>query len=159
RERFVTCAVAPGQRLYRTGDVARYRTDGVIEWFGRTDDQVKVRGFRIGLGEVEAALVDHPAIATAAVRTWPDVSGEQSLAAYFVPAANTVPESAELREFLKRTLPDYMVPASFLCLPALPMTPNGKIDRNALPRSEPGRPSLLFLEPSGEHEQKLAEIW
>ena len=158
-ERFVTRSVAPGERLYRTGDLARYRRDGVIECLGRTDNQVKVRGFRIELEEVESFLLKHGNVAAAAVKAWPDASGEKSLTGYVVARHEPAPSVAELRQFLQQTLPDYMVPSRYVVLPALPMTPNRKIDRNALPESKGFTPYLAFVEPRSDVERKLAAIW
>jgi thioesterase domain-containing protein len=158
-ERFVTRSVAPGERLYRTGDLARYHPDGVIECLGRTDNQVKVRGFRIELEEVESFLLKHGNVAAAAVKAWPDASGEKSLTGYVVARHEPAPSVAELRQFLQQTLPDYMVPSRYVVLPALPMTPNRKIDRNALPESKGFTPYLAFVEPRSDVERKLAAIW
>ncbi len=158
-ERFIASPFSPGERLYRTGDIARYRDDGAIEWLGRADSQVKIRGFRIEVQEIEAALERHPDIACAAVRTWPDTRGQPMLAAYLVMACEGAPESAALRAFLRRTLPDYMIPSRTLALAALPLTPNGKVDRNALP--DPG-PRAGYAEddlPAGDRERKLVAIW
>ncbi len=159
RERFVADPFAAGELMYCTGDIARMRPDGELDWLGRADNQVKIRGFRIEILEIEAALERHPAIAAAAVRTWPDASGQLSLAAYVVPSRDDAVDVASLRPFLQRTLPDYMVPGRCVCLPALPSTPNGKLDRNALP--EPG-PLLARAEAAmlaGARERKLAAIW
>jgi amino acid adenylation domain-containing protein len=159
RERFVSHAAARGERLYRTGDLGRFRDDGTIECLGRTDHQVKIRGFRVAIEEVEGALAAHPRIAAAAARTWPDGSGEASLAGYVVAANGPAPSAAELRRFLRQSLPDYMIPSRFVALPALPMTPNRKIDRNALPEPESNVVELTSAEPQTEHEMRLAEIW
>ena len=158
-ERFVTRSVAPGQRLYRTGDLARYRPNGVIECLGRTDNQVKVRGFRIELEEIESVLLKHENVAAAAVKAWPEATGENSLTGYVVARHEPAPSVSELRHFLQQTLPDYMVPSRYVVLPALPMTPNRKIDRNALPESKGFTPHLAFVEPRGDVERKLAAIW
>ena len=159
RERFVTVAAAPGERIYRTGDLARYRADGTIECFGRNDQQVKVRGFRIELEEIEAALARHPALASVALKAWPDPSGELGLCAYMVNREEPAPDVAELRQFLRQSLPDYMIPSRYVWLPALPMTPNAKVNRNALP--EPGHtaPRLAFVAPRNDLERKLADVW
>jgi hypothetical protein len=159
RERFVTASVAPGGRLYRTGDLARYRADGTVEWLGRLDHQVKVRGFRVELEEIEAVLLRHDAIAAAAVRTWPDASGAASLAAYFVARDDAAPEPASLRAFLQQILPGYMIPSQLVALPRLPVTPNGKIDRNALPRPETERKPAGVVEWRDVTERQLAALW
>jgi amino acid adenylation domain-containing protein len=149
-------AAEPGGRLYHTGDLARLRLDGELEFLGRLDFQVKVRGFRIELGEIEAALEAHPAVAQAAVVA----RGESNarLVAYYRTAESQGPQAAELQEFLRRGLPDYMVPAFFVALDVFPLTPNAKVDRRALPAPETntaaaGRP------PEGPKETLLAAIW
>ncbi|MEW2493516.1 amino acid adenylation domain-containing protein [Streptomyces nodosus] len=125
---------APGSRMYRTGDVARWADDGRLEFVGRVDDQVKIRGFRVEPGEIEAVLTEHEDISRATVVTRPDESGENRLAAYLVPApGRTVPAVDALRAHAATRLPDYMLPAVFVPLDALPLTPNGKVDRAALP--------------------------
>jgi amino acid adenylation domain-containing protein len=158
-ERFVERTVAPGERLYRTGDLGRFRRDGTIECLGRTDHQVKIRGFRVAIEEVEGALAAHPRIIAAAARAWPDGSGEHSLAGYFVSPAEPVPSAAELRRFMRQSLPDYMIPSRFVRLAELPMTPNRKIDRNALPEPESNVVAIAPAAPQTEHEAKLAEVW
>ncbi len=159
RERFVERAAAPGERLYRTGDLGRFRRDGTIECLGRTDHQVKIRGFRVAIEEVEGALAAHPRIVAAAARAWPEASGESSLAGYFVSAAEPHPSAAELRRFLRQSVPDHMIPSRFVALSALPMTPNRKIDRNALPEPDSNIVTLVPAQPQTEHEEKLAAIW
>ncbi len=132
-ERFVPSPDERGERLYRTGDLARRRwPEGDLEFVGRTDHQVKVRGFRIEPGEVQAALDTHPGVRESYVLARED-GGDHRLVAYVVPRTGLPPEAAELREFLLARLPDYMVPAAFVSLAALPLTPNRKIDRAALP--------------------------
>jgi len=123
----------PGARLLRTGDRARYRPDGVIEFLGRLDDQIKLRGFRIEPGEIEAALVAHPAVGSAVVVLKGTAPAEQRLIAYVLPRDCDRPEAPSLREFLRGQLPDYMLPAAFVVLDRFPLTPNGKLDRTALP--------------------------
>jgi amino acid adenylation domain-containing protein/non-ribosomal peptide synthase protein (TIGR01720 family) len=154
-ERFVPHPFAggAGERLYRTGDLARFRTDGEIEYLGRTDHQVKIRGFRIELGEIEAALAAHPAVREAVAVPWQD-GGRTLLVAYVVGGA---PD--ELRTFLRDRLPDYMVPALFVEMPTLPLSPNGKVDRRALPA--PGAPARRTerTAPRSRAEELLAGIW
>ncbi|HET8611390.1 MAG TPA: amino acid adenylation domain-containing protein [Sphingomonas sp.] len=150
-QRFIT---HEGRRLYRTGDLARWRADGVLECLGRTDNELKIRGFRIAVEEVEGALAKLPGVTAAAARAWPDPSGELMLAGYLVGPA----EAADWRELLAETLPDYMIPTRFVLMEALPLTPNGKVDRNALP--EPGKPThTAFEPPETAEEERLARIW
>jgi amino acid adenylation domain-containing protein len=149
-----------GERLYRTGDLGRYLPGGDIEFLGREDSQVKVRGYRVELGEIEAALCRHPAVREAVVAAHAgDRPGEKRLAAYLV-AAGTAPAIGELRDFLRRSLPDYMVPASFLALPALPLTANGKVDRRALPHPASRQPEERrhHVAPRNQVETVLAAI-
>jgi amino acid adenylation domain-containing protein len=151
----------PGARLYKSGDRARYRPDGEIEFLGRIDHQVKIRGFRIEPGEVETLLKEHTAIRDAAVVVREE-DGEKQLVAYMV-AADTErePPTDELRRFLGRRLPEYMIPTAFVALKALPLTPAGKLDRAALPAPEGARPELEtpFVAPRTDAEQKIAGIW
>jgi amino acid adenylation domain-containing protein len=126
----------PGARLYRTGDLARYLPDGNLEFRGRIDHQVKVRGYRIELGEIESALQQHPGVREAVVIAREDAPGAKYLAAYFLAENDVPPSAAELAEFLKAKLPAYMVPAAFVVLKALPLSPNGKLDRRRLPAPE-----------------------
>ncbi|MGE5659086.1 MAG: amino acid adenylation domain-containing protein [Actinomycetota bacterium] len=152
-------------RLYKSGDLARYRPNGELEYLGRIDSQVKVRGFRIELGEIEAALGQHSKVAQAVVMVREDVPSDKRLVAYIVPhlAAQNLHSTLiqELRCFLQEKLPEYMVPAAFVALESLPLTNNGKIDRKALPAPERDRPELreTWVAPRTPAEQVLAEIW
>jgi amino acid adenylation domain-containing protein len=145
----------PGARLYRTGDLVRWLPDGRLDFLGRIDRQVKVRGFRIELGEVEAALAAHPAITEAVA----EVRGDR-LVAYFVADALAAPSAGELRHALKERLPEYMVPSAFVRLDAFPLTPNGKVDRKALPAPEAARPELgqAYAVPKNPLQELLAGV-
>ncbi|HEX8273629.1 MAG TPA: amino acid adenylation domain-containing protein [Longimicrobiaceae bacterium] len=148
---------APGARLYRTGDRARRRPEGTLEFLGRADRQVKVRGFRIEPGEVESALHAHPAVRDALVVVREDAPGERRLVAYLLPAA-AEPDPEELRDWLRRTLPDYMLPSAFVALAAFPLTPTGKTDRRALPAPEAGG-RAEHRPPRGATQRAVARIW
>ena len=155
-ERFVPDPFGgPGERLYRTGDLARIRGDGEIEYLGRIDFQVKVRGFRIELGEIEAALAAHPEVREAVVLTREDQPGDPRLVAYVVSRA----EAAGLREHLRGRLPEYMIPAFFVMLNALPLSPNGKVDRKSLPAPQGQSPEQGYLAIRTPVEEILAGIW
>jgi amino acid adenylation domain-containing protein len=160
-ERFVA-GVIPGDtgRLYRTGDIARLLPTGDLEYLGRADDQVKIRGHRIELGEVLAAVAAHPGVRDALVVAREDTPGARRLVAYVVPRA-TPPRPGDLRTFVARRLPDYMVPAVFLSLPSFPLAPSGKIDRRALPAPGRARPDLStdYAPPNPGDEQLLAILW
>jgi amino acid adenylation domain-containing protein len=150
----------PSARLYRTGDIVRYRPDGTLEFLGRADHQVKIRGFRIELGEVEAVLLRHPGVAEAVVVAREDRPGDRYLTAYLRPVA-APPDAADLRAFLKDRLPDHMVPSSFNVLLAFPLTPNGKVDRRRLPEAD-GRRAIVrppFLPPGSDIERTIATVW
>lgn len=153
-------ADTPGSRLYRTGDLARYLPGGAVELLGRVDHQVKVRGFRIELSEIEAALENQPGVLSAVVLAREGSRGERYLAAYVVPA-DPLLDAAKLRASLKRRLPDYMVPAWIVILDKLPLTANGKVDRKALPdpRTLPGAGSDTSGPPRNELERTIAAIW
>jgi acyl-CoA synthetase (AMP-forming)/AMP-acid ligase II/acyl carrier protein len=164
-ERFVT---VDGGRFYRTGDLARWSVAGELEFLGRGDDQIKIRGFRVELGEIEAALAAHPAVAEAAVTARreraapgrPADSGDLRLVGYVVPRPGAAPDTGELRDFLRAGLPDYMVPTAFVTLGELPLTPHGKVDRRALP--EPERTAAgagRSTAPRTPTEERLAELW
>jgi amino acid adenylation domain-containing protein len=160
-ERFVPDPFgAPGERLYRTGDLARRLPDGGLEFLGRVDHQVKVRGFRIELGEIESALARHPAVHECVAAVRETAPGEKGIAAWWVPADPSAepPDAAELRDFLRRSLPHYMVPAAFQSLPALPLTPSGKVDRRSLPTPERAA-SAVWEPPQGETEEAMAGLW
>ena len=140
-------------RLYRSGDLARRRPDGDLEYLGRADRQVKLRGYRIETGEIEATLSAHPGVAQTVVVAEP---AEGRLTAYTVASAETI---GELRGWLAERLPDYMVPGRFVALDAVPLTPNGKVDHRALPVPEPGTQSSGFVAPRNQTERQLAAIW
>ncbi len=164
-ERFISNPFSsnPKSRLYKTGDLARYLPDGHIEYLGRIDYQVKLRGFRIELGEIETALLQHPGVKEAVVIVREDIPNETSLVGYIV--AETGQDSLEvisqLRRFLKQQLPDFMVPTIFMALEAMPLTPNGKVDRKALPKPDSSRPELEanYVAPRTPIEQQIADIW
>src|SRR6185312_8541053 len=144
-ERFVPhpFSQSPGARLYKSGDLARFLANGDVEYLGRIDQQVKVRGFRIELGEIEAALAEHEAVRECTVVAAADANGETKLLAYLVAGGQQpAPSVTALREFLQQKLPEHMIPASFIVLEAMPLTPNGKIDRKALPAPDQARPEL-----------------
>ncbi len=165
-ERFVPdpWASAPGARLYRTGDLARRLAGGSLEFLGRIDHQIKVRGFRVEPGEIEAALARHPAVAAAVVTAREPRPGDARLAAYVVPRAGADPAAlaaGELRGHLRATLPEHMIPGHFHTLAALPLLPNGKVDRRSLPDPEPSPPAATagFAAPRGEVERAIAAAW
>jgi acyl carrier protein len=150
-----------GARLYRTGDIARYRPCGTLELLGRSDDQVKLRGFRVELGEVEAALRRQPAIREAAVTVVRGALGDARLLAYIIPHAGQEVVATELRHALERILPKHMIPAAFTAMAQLPLTRHGKVDKAALPApadapAERGRPALV---PGDALEQAIEQVW
>ncbi|MGY2224214.1 amino acid adenylation domain-containing protein [Pseudomonas gingeri] len=161
--RFIADPFSPGERLYRTGDRARLREDGAVEYIGRVDHQVKIRGFRLELGEVEARLLQCPGVREAAVLALPLAGGTQ-LVGYVVaeqplePAQQSV-WRLQIKAFLQGRLPDYMVPSHLLVLPGLPLTPSGKLDRKALPIPDPSQLQASYREPQTDTERCLAGIW
>jgi amino acid adenylation domain-containing protein len=152
---------APGARLYRTGDLARRLPDGNLEFLGRIDDQLKIRGFRIEVGEIENVLRQHPAARNVIVIGRDDGSGGKKLVAYVVVRNDNRPTTEDLRDFLKARLPEYMVPAAFVMLKSLPLTPGGKVDRRELPPPEIDRDSAdkQYVAPRTETERQLVAIW
>ena len=153
--------VDPSSRLYKTGDLARYLPDGNIEFLGRIDSQVKIRGFRIELGEIESVLAQHPAIQQAVVLASEDTPGHRRLVAYTIATEGSNPSAQDLRNYLQLKLPAYMVPSAFVFLGAMPVTRNGKLDRNALPApDQSGHESgPSFVVPGNPVEEAIARIW
>ncbi|MFY9555779.1 MAG: amino acid adenylation domain-containing protein, partial [Blastocatellia bacterium] len=161
-ERFIPDPFArePGVRLYRTGDIVRHTHDGEIEFVGRMDDQIKIRGFRVEIGEIEAALRQHEAVREALVLAKEDERGDKRLVAYTVCDGRQEPTSDELRSYLNEHLPAYMIPSSFVHLSRMPLSRNGKIDRQALPLAEIGQNGQAdFTAPRDALELELASIW
>jgi len=159
-DRFTTVESVGGIRLYRTGDVAMQRADGTIEVLGRTDNQVKVRGYRVELEAVEAAVLRHPYVAAAAARAWPEPTGDLRLSVYVVANNDDLaPNLADMRAFLGSSLPDSMIPTDVIRLPAIPLTPHGKVDRARLPVPSARETLSLRTTPSSFEEVHLAAIW
>jgi amino acid adenylation domain-containing protein len=162
-ERFVAdpFSTVPNARMYRTGDLARWRADGTVQCLGRADHQVKIRGYRIEPGEIEAMLAKHADVVQNVVVARADSTGEQRLVAYVIARAGVTLDPADLRKFLAHDLPEYMVPSTYVALEQFPLTPNGKIDRKALP--EPGTSVLAvstsYAAPTNEIETAVAGIW
>jgi amino acid adenylation domain-containing protein/non-ribosomal peptide synthase protein (TIGR01720 family) len=156
-EKFVDNPFSPGERMYRTGDLARWLPDGHIEFLGRIDQQVKVRGFRIELGEIESQLMRVEGVNEAVVMTRQDETGANSLCAYV--AGDRVLTAEELRAALSHTLPAYMVPSYFVQVDKMPLTPNGKVDRKALPEPEAGAGREEYRAPRNEKEELLSDLW
>jgi len=148
-----------GQRFYRTGDLVRRHTDGALEFLGRIDNQVKIRGHRIELGEIESALLRGDGVKDAVVVARADATGEPRLLAYVTAKAGAKPDTEQLRVALAKSLPEVMVPQSVLLLPSMPMTPNGKLDRRALPDPQAIAVRPTATAPQGELEQTIAAIW
>ena len=150
-----------GAQLYKTGDLVRYLADGNIEFLGRIDDQVKVRGFRIELGEIETVLCQYPGVQESVVLAREDTPGDKRLVAYVIPDGGSATLAPELRGFLRQKLPDYMIPSAFMTLEAMPLTPNGKVDRRALPAPDQTRPELeeAYVAPRTEAERTIAAVW
>jgi amino acid adenylation domain-containing protein len=148
-------------RLYRTGDLGRFRADGTIEFLGRIDHQVKIRGHRVELHEIELAFSQHPAVREIVVVAREDAAGDQRLVAYVVAESNTKPTATELRRFAQERLPEAMTPSVFVFLDELPLTPNGKVNRKALPAPEGRRPELetTYLAPGTGPEKAIAKVW
>ncbi|MDT0478076.1 AMP-binding protein, partial [Streptomyces sp. DSM 41014] len=161
-EKFVKVRLAgEARQVYRTGDLVRWLPSGVLEFLGRIDDQVKIRGIRIELGEIEARLASHDDVASAVVTVREDSPGDKRLIAYVVAKKGARAEAPVLRRWCAESLPDYMVPAGFMVLDALPATPNGKVDRRALPAPDHDRPDLpvQYVAPRDEIETAVAGIW
>lgn len=159
-EKFIVNPFQPGQRLYKTGDLARYLPVGTIEFLGRVDDQVKIRGFRIELAEISLVLAKHPAVRDCVVLVRGDESGNPHLVAYVIPHSDRNPTTKDLKDFLQAQLPDYMVPTAFVLLKAFPLMPNGKLDRHALLASETAELNLkAYVAPQNAVEEVLASIW
>jgi acyl carrier protein len=154
-------AETPGGRLYKTGDVARFTTGGQLEYLGRGDDQVKVRGFRIELGEIEAALASHAGVREGVALAVADATGDKHLVVYFVSEREQAVSAVALREYLRERLPDYMIPSAYVVLDEMPLTPNGKVDRRALPAPDPSalQRQNAFVAPQTETEKSQARIW
>jgi acyl carrier protein len=160
-ERFIASPFIAGGRLYKTGDLGRYLADGNIEFLGRSDLQVKIRGFRIELGEIEARLAEHPQVREAVVLAREDQADDKRLVAYYTCAEiNETPDVVELREHLLALLPPYMVPAAYVRLEKLPLTPSGKLDRKQLPAPDSSAyVSHIYESPQGPIEEEIAAIW
>ncbi|MDR6224078.1 non-ribosomal peptide synthetase [Desmospora profundinema] len=156
-EKFVPNPFAKGQRMYRTGDLARYLPDGNIEFLGRMDHQVKVRGYRIEPGEIESALLEHPKVKEATVRDWKDDQGEADLCGYVVLEESV--SSSQVKTYLSQKLPPYMIPSFVLEIDQIPLTPNGKVDRDALPKPDGAKLEAEYIPPVTEMEKTLVRLW
>ncbi len=166
-EKFIANPITPEERLYRTGDLSRWLPDGSVEFLGRADHQVKIRGFRIELGEIESQLLNHKMVKEAAVLDFQPAAGERALCAYVVPADPAALDEAEtrgrlireLRDGLGDELPAYMVPSAFMVIETVPLTPNKKVDRRALPRPEVESLEKEHIPPRNPQEKALVELW
>lgn len=160
-EKFIPDSIGslPNARLYKTGDSARFLADNSIEILGRMDNQLKLNGYRLELGEISSLLIQHPSVNNAVVIARIETYGDKRLIAYFVANENSSVEANELRDFLKKKLPPYMLPAFFIALDSIPVTPNGKINRKALPLPEDTRKLSGYLAPRNETEEILVEVW
>jgi acyl carrier protein len=148
-----------GHRMYKTGDRVRFLPDGNLEYLGRTDDQVKWRGFRIEPGEIEARLAEHATVQQAAVLLREDTPGDKRLVAYIIGTAEESPDPLNIRAWLKQQLPDYMVPTTFVVLDTMPLTPSGKVSRRKLPLPDYGDGAQDYVAPRNPVEEELAKIW
>jgi acyl carrier protein len=161
RARFLPDPNGGNERIYLTGDLGRIRPDGCLEYIGRKDFQVKIRGFKIEVTEVETALLEHTNVRESTVLAKEGRFGDKQLVAYFVPSKKPGPSTSELRGLLKEKLPHYMIPSAFVMLDSLPLLPNGKIDRKAFPLPSSARPELgtSFVAPTTPVEEEVAKIW
>jgi hypothetical protein len=161
-ERFLINPLMAGSdaKMYRTGDLVRWLADGNLQFMGRIDHQVKIRGFRIELGEIESVLASYGLVKDAVVVDRDGIDGDKQLVAYVVPEVVGVPLKDEsLREYLRESLPDYMVPSIFILLESLPLTPNGKVDRKALPSPDLSTLTVHYVAPETDTERRLCEVW
>jgi hypothetical protein len=159
-QKFVDSPFAAGERLYRTGDLARYLPDGNIEFIGRIDHQVKLRGFRIELNEINEALIDQSQVKESLVLLREDKPGDKHIVAYLVLDADEIEALSQIKAALKRRLPDYMLPSAYLLLNKLPLTPNGKVDRKALPKPDfEAMAEQDYVAPQSKSEKQLCQIW
>ncbi|MFT7223482.1 MAG: natural product biosynthesis luciferase-like monooxygenase protein, partial [Cellvibrionaceae bacterium] len=159
-ERFIDNPFVDGKRIYWTGDLAKYRDDGIIDFLGRVDHQVKIRGYRIELGEIEAMLGKHDSVRDCVLLLREDTPGDQRLVAYIVPVA-VAPDTGELKNHLRKQLPEYMVPNDIVVLAALPLTPNGKVDRKQLPSPQGLSQKLVaeYVAPENELQEVIVNVW
>jgi amino acid adenylation domain-containing protein len=159
RERFIPDPFVPGERMYKTGDLSRYWPDSTLEFLGRADSQVKIRGFRVELGEIESALVQLPDVLDAVCTVYVDASDQKSLVAYLVAHAGKVLSEQSVRAALAERLPEFMLPSHFVVLPALPLSPNGKVDRKALPSPSGRSGAEPPVPPRNDYERRLVDMW